>query len=94
VAPEITQVVENKVVGDTGFEPATSTVCKRHKKTKRAKNKEFPHYPVMFYFYTTIIDCVILFDERIGSRATVQAMIDAIKIMDTIRYFAVNWMGL
>jgi len=28
----ITQDIENKVVGDTGFEPVTSTVCKRHKK--------------------------------------------------------------
>ncbi len=28
VASEIPQVVEKKVVGDTGFEPATSTVCK------------------------------------------------------------------
>ncbi len=27
----ITQVIENKMVGDTGFEPVTSTVCKRHK---------------------------------------------------------------
>ena len=35
VAPEIPQVVDNKVVGDTGFEPVTSTVCKRHKKTKK-----------------------------------------------------------
>ncbi len=26
------QVVEKKVVGDTGFEPVTSTVCKKHKK--------------------------------------------------------------
>jgi len=33
----IAEVVENKVVGDTGFEPVTSTVCKRHKKKKRAK---------------------------------------------------------
>jgi hypothetical protein len=33
----ITQVVDNKVVGDTGFEPVTSTVCKRHK--KRGKRK-------------------------------------------------------
>jgi len=31
----ITQVVENKVVGDTGFEPVTSTVCKKQKKTKK-----------------------------------------------------------
>jgi hypothetical protein len=27
-------VVEKKVVGDTGFEPVTSTVCKRHKKRR------------------------------------------------------------
>jgi hypothetical protein len=31
------QVVEKKVVGDTGFEPVTSTVCKKHKKKKRAR---------------------------------------------------------
>jgi len=39
ILPEkgITQVVDNKVVGDTGFEPVTSTVCKRHKKTKKQK---------------------------------------------------------
>jgi len=31
--------LENKtgMVGDAGFEPATSTVCKRHKKTKKRK---------------------------------------------------------
>jgi hypothetical protein len=28
----IPQVIDKKVVGDTGFEPVTSTVCKRHKK--------------------------------------------------------------
>ena len=33
----ITQVVDNKMVGDTGFEPVTSTVCKRHKKKGRRK---------------------------------------------------------
>ena len=33
----ITQVIEKKVVGDTGFEPVTSTVCRKHKKTKRTK---------------------------------------------------------
>ena len=37
---EITQVIEKKVVGDTGFEPVTSTVCKRHKKTKKVLLKE------------------------------------------------------
>ncbi len=37
VTSEITQVVDNKMVGDTGFEPATSTVCKKHKKTKKRK---------------------------------------------------------
>ncbi len=31
-APEITQVVDNKVVGNTGFEPVTSTVCKKQKR--------------------------------------------------------------
>ena len=31
-AAEILQVIEKKVVGDTGFEPVTSTVCKKHKK--------------------------------------------------------------
>ncbi len=36
-APEITQVVDNNVVGDTGFEPVSSTVCKRHKKTKKQR---------------------------------------------------------
>jgi len=35
--PEIPQVIEKKVVGDTGFEPVTSTVCKRHKMKKRRK---------------------------------------------------------
>jgi hypothetical protein len=33
----ITQVVDNKMVGDTGFEPVTSTVCKRHKNKKNTK---------------------------------------------------------
>ena len=33
----ITQVVDNKMVGDTGFEPVTSTVCKRHKNRKKRK---------------------------------------------------------
>jgi hypothetical protein len=28
----IMQVVENNMVGDTGFEPVTSTVCKKHRK--------------------------------------------------------------
>jgi hypothetical protein len=32
VASEITQVIEKKVLGDTRFEPLTSTVGKRHKK--------------------------------------------------------------
>jgi len=31
------QVIEKKMVGDTGFEPATSTVCKRHKKKGKQK---------------------------------------------------------
>jgi len=34
---QIAQVIENKVVGDAGFEPATSTVCKRHKKKGKRK---------------------------------------------------------
>ena len=34
---KISQVIENKMVGDTGFEPVTSTVCKRHKKMKKRK---------------------------------------------------------
>ena len=34
---KIAQVIENKVVGDTGFEPVTSTVCKRHKKKRKWK---------------------------------------------------------
>ena len=33
----ITQVVDNKVVGDTGFEPVTFTVCKKHKKKGKRK---------------------------------------------------------
>jgi len=34
----ITQVVDNKMVGDTGFEPVTSTVCRLDgKKRKRRK---------------------------------------------------------
>jgi hypothetical protein len=34
----ITQVVEKKVVGDTGFEPVTSTVCRKQRKNlKRRK---------------------------------------------------------
>ena len=36
-AAEILQIIEKKVVGDTGFEPVTSTVCKKHK--KKAKRK-------------------------------------------------------
>jgi ribonucleotide reductase alpha subunit len=35
----ITQVVDNKMVCDTGFEPVTSLVCKRHK--KRGKRKKY-----------------------------------------------------
>jgi len=31
------QIIERKMVGDTGFEPVTSTVCKRHKKKGRRK---------------------------------------------------------
>jgi hypothetical protein len=30
-----TQVVDNNVVGDTGFEPATSTGCKRYEMMKK-----------------------------------------------------------
>jgi hypothetical protein len=30
-------VSEKKMVGDTGFEPVTSTVCKRHKKKGKRK---------------------------------------------------------
>jgi hypothetical protein len=37
VVSESTQVIDKKVVGDTGFEPVTSTVCKRHKTTKKRK---------------------------------------------------------
>jgi hypothetical protein len=37
MAPEIPQIVDKKMVGDTGFEPVTSTVCKRNKKTKKRK---------------------------------------------------------
>jgi hypothetical protein len=33
----VTQVVKNKGVGDAGFEPVTSTVCKTHKKRKKRK---------------------------------------------------------
>jgi len=33
---EITNMICG-VVGDTGFEPVTSTVCKRHKKKKKQK---------------------------------------------------------
>jgi len=34
----VAQVAENKVVGDTGFEPVTSTVCRLDgKKKKRRK---------------------------------------------------------
>jgi hypothetical protein len=35
VAPEIPQVVDNKVVGDTEFEPVTSTVCNKHRIKKK-----------------------------------------------------------
>jgi len=31
------QIVGNNLVGDTGFEPVTSTVCKRHKKKGKGK---------------------------------------------------------
>jgi hypothetical protein len=31
------EVVEKKMVGDTGFEPVTSTVCKKHKKKGKRK---------------------------------------------------------
>jgi len=37
---KIPQVIENKekkLVGDTGFEPVTSTVMNRHKKTRKRK---------------------------------------------------------
>jgi len=38
VTSEITQIVDNKMVGDTGFEPVTSTVCRLDgKKRKRRK---------------------------------------------------------
>jgi hypothetical protein len=33
----IAQVLRRKVVGDTGFEPVTSTVCKSHKKKGKRK---------------------------------------------------------
>ncbi len=33
----IMPVVDNKMVGDTGFEPLTSTVCKKHKKKWKEK---------------------------------------------------------
>jgi len=39
---EITQVIENKVVGDTGFEPVTSTYVGGHSRSERAENKRFP----------------------------------------------------
>jgi len=29
------EIVDNKMVGDRGFEPGTFTVCKRHKKKKK-----------------------------------------------------------
>jgi len=34
---EISQVVEKKAVGETGFEPVSSTVCKRHTKRKKQR---------------------------------------------------------
>jgi hypothetical protein len=39
ILPEkgITQAVDNKMVGDTGFEPVTSTVCERHKRKKKQR---------------------------------------------------------
>jgi hypothetical protein len=33
------QVVDNKMVGDTGFEPVTSTMCKKHKLPKASQSK-------------------------------------------------------
>jgi hypothetical protein len=33
----IMPVVDNKMVGDTGFEPLTFTVCKKHKKKWKEK---------------------------------------------------------
>jgi len=33
----IAEVFGKKVVGDTGFEPVTSTVCKKHKKELKEK---------------------------------------------------------
>jgi len=33
----LTQVVENKGMADAGFEPATSTVCRKHGKKKLKK---------------------------------------------------------
>jgi hypothetical protein len=40
----IVQVVDNKVFGDTGFEPLTSTVCKPH--TKVRTEKKYGIFPV------------------------------------------------
>ena len=37
VTSEITQVVDNEGMGDTGFEPVTSAVCKKHKKRGAGK---------------------------------------------------------
>ena len=36
-AAEILQIIEKNMVGDTGFEPVASTVCKRHKKKRKRK---------------------------------------------------------
>ncbi len=34
---EIVKLIESEVVGDTGFEPVTSTVCKKHKRKKKQR---------------------------------------------------------
>jgi len=39
VGEYLTEVVENKMVGDAGFEPATSTVCKHCGKGLPARKK-------------------------------------------------------
>ncbi len=38
----LAQVVEKEGMGDTGFEPVTSTVCGKHRKKLKRKNKRFP----------------------------------------------------
>jgi len=39
VGEDLSQVVENKMVGDAGFEPATSTVCKHCGRRLPARDK-------------------------------------------------------